>query len=312
MPSGGGTFFYNQKESAFISNKPDGTSIFCDLNNDSSFYITTKEGLEHKFSIKERVVNPIFKKSMGSSMKYLTNAFHLEKIVDPKTQKAVVFAYDNRYSDEVTGQSMWVDYKFIGSTPYYYGADNTYLEREGDEYTVSSIQFTEGKVLFIKDTANRLDGGTKALKEVQVYNNRNKLLKRVKLNYFYLTSDTSIRCTTPYNRMFLSSVQETEYNESGDSLVKPPYVFSYKNDVKLPCIYSYAFDHWGFYNGKTSNTTTLPTIQPLLQLGIPAHSNKGEDEGVRGFITMSKKNSDKNEQQKPNKKLISPMDAKTK
>lgn len=40
--------------------------------------------------------------------------------------------------------------------------------------------------------------------------------------------------------------------------------------------------------------------------------NKGEDEGVRGFITMSKKNSDKNEQQKPNKKLISPLDAKTK
>ncbi|MFN8288970.1 MAG: hypothetical protein U0U70_01815 [Chitinophagaceae bacterium] len=277
-PETGGTFFYDQRESKFINNKPDGTSIlFNYFSSDSTFVIKTKNGLLYHFGLKEYIVNPIFKKGMGSAMKYLTNAFYLTTVSDPKTGKSVTFNYDNNYSDVVTGQSMWVDYKFVGANPYYNGADNTDIEREGDEYSVNAIYFGEGKALFIKDTANRLDGGTKALREIQVYNIRNVLLKRIKLDYFYLTSDTSTRCTTPYNRLFLSSIRETEFNGTGDSLVKEPYVFTYKNDVKLPCAYSYAFDHWGFYNGKTTNTTTIPTIYALTLLGIPTQSNRNVD-----------------------------------
>lgn len=273
---GGGTFFFNQKDQEYQSNKPDGYKI--DYTQDSTFYVTTKSGIFYDFGVKERVVNPVWKAGKTTVMKYITNTWHVSSIADYSTGRGVSFTYDNRYSDEMTGRSMFKDYKFVGSSPYYFGGDITDILREGDEYSVSGIYFNEGKVLFIKDTASRQDGGTKSLKEVQVYNNRNKLVKKVRLSYSYLTCDTSyIYCSQTTYRLFLSSVEEIEYNENGDSLVKEPYAFTYKNNTVLPCIFSIAQDYWGFYNGKKSNTTLIPTNSGLTSLGIPSQGNREID-----------------------------------
>ena len=62
----------------------------------------------------------------------------------------------------------------------------------------------------------------------------------------------------PGNRLRLKAVYEKDRN--GVSL--PPYTFEY-DTTPLPPLDSYAQDHWGYYNGKTSNTTLLPrTIHP--------------------------------------------------
>lgn len=272
---GSGTFFFNQKTGEFLSDKPDGLKI--QFTSDSTFYLTTRDGLFYDFSIKERIVNPIYKKSLGSYMKYLTNTWHLAGIGDLANSRSVWFTYENRYSDEMVGRSMYKDYKFVGSTPTYFGGDITDIEREGDEYSVTAIFFREGKVLLVKDTAARLDGGTKALREVQVYNNRNKMVKRVRLNYTNIACDTSLYCNQTTYRLFLSSIGETEYSENGDSLIKEPYQFTYNTNHLLPCTFSIAQDYWGFYNGKKSNTTLLPTLPGLTSLGIPTQGNREVD-----------------------------------
>ena len=55
------------------------------------------------------------------------------------------------------------------------------------------------------------------------------------------------------NRLRLKAVYEED--RDGNSL--PPYTFTY-NQTPLPPTNSYAQDHWGYYNGKTSNTTLIP------------------------------------------------------
>ncbi|MGH7334188.1 MAG: RHS repeat domain-containing protein [Candidatus Rokuibacteriota bacterium] len=54
-------------------------------------------------------------------------------------------------------------------------------------------------------------------------------------------------------RLTLKNVYEQDRN--GVSL--PPYSFTYSGP-SLPALTSYALDHWGYYNGKTSNTTPIP------------------------------------------------------
>lgn len=56
-------------------------------------------------------------------------------------------------------------------------------------------------------------------------------------------------------RLTLKRVSEQDRN--GVSL--PAFSFTYDATV-LPALTSYAQDHWGFYNGKTSNNTFVPTV----------------------------------------------------
>ena len=44
------------------------------------------------------------------------------------------------------------------------------------------------------------------------------------------------------------------------SVAKPPHVFSYFDETLVPRTLSFAQDHWGYYNGNTSNTSMLPPI----------------------------------------------------
>lgn len=88
------------------------------------------------------------------------------------------------------------------------------------------------------------------------------------LRVFQLTHDYST------GRLTLSSVQEQDRN--GVSL--PPYSFTYSG-VTLPPITSFAQDHWGFYNGKTSNTTSIPpgiTPSGAVLTGADRSPNAGD------------------------------------
>lgn len=80
-------------------------------------------------------------------------------------------------------------------------------------------------------------------------------------SYFYdatspLTGDLSTRTIeTDKYRLRLDSIQEL----SCDNTIKiPPYKFAYSEGL-VPRKLTFGIDHWGFYNGITSNTTLIPT-----------------------------------------------------
>jgi hypothetical protein len=271
---GSGAFYYNQKIANFQFDKPEGWTVFMDV--DTLFSIGTKEGIRYLFGLKERTVNPLWYAS-NSLKKYLTNTWLPTSIEDIVSGKSVTLSYDNNYSYTMTSRRMREDYIQQPSSSNYsaFGSEVSDIYREGDEYSISTITFDEGRVVFVKDTA-RLDEGTKPLKEIRIYNNRNVLLKKFVLEYFYTTSPTGVYCNEPVKRLFLSSVNEINYGLKGDSTIGRPYQFAYNSTV-LPCIYSLAQDLWGYYNGKTSNTTLVPTYSWYSSLSIPAQGDRSID-----------------------------------
>jgi RHS repeat-associated protein len=56
-------------------------------------------------------------------------------------------------------------------------------------------------------------------------------------------------------RLTLKNVYEQDRN----GVLLPPYTFTY-DPLSLPPLTSYAQDHWGFYNGQTSNNTSIPAL----------------------------------------------------
>jgi hypothetical protein len=58
-------------------------------------------------------------------------------------------------------------------------------------------------------------------------------------------------------RLKLESVQEKALD---NSISKPAHIFTYYITAKVPRRLTYAQDHWGYYNGKTSNPSMLPSL----------------------------------------------------
>ncbi len=76
-------------------------------------------------------------------------------------------------------------------------------------------------------------------------NTNNETLKEYNFTYAYYSE-----------RLFLENLQELGRN----STEKTPYTFSYINPNSLPDRFSFAVDHWGYYNGENSNNRQIPTL----------------------------------------------------
>lgn len=246
MSGGSGKFYYNQKKAKFQTSKIDGSIV---TGDGSGWYITTNDGKVYEFGGVERTVNPAYLKNL-SSQQYLISASYLTNINDPVTGKDVHFAYNNYYKSNVPMGIYEVrDYEayLFAGYPVLYADNYDDNFRTGDNLVLSAISFDKGIIYFINDTTTRPDYGPNALKEIQIFNNSNILIKKFNLEYFYNS-----------NRLFLKSLQETNY-ENGDTLTLPAYKFNYDTAINLPARLSYAQDKWGYYNGKTSNWTGIPS-----------------------------------------------------
>lgn len=146
---------------------------------------------------------------------------------------------------------------------------------------LSQIAFTNGNVNFIPgqvrtdlsdaQTTNIDDivnTESKSLGSIEI-NNNTGFCKKFTLTYSYfqdnvnaLPGDLGIYIiNTDRKRLKLDQVQEKSCN---DAVVVPPYVFTYSTPVGdnlfAPRRLSFAQDHWGYYNGKNSNSSLIPTL----------------------------------------------------
>ena len=179
-----------------------------------------------------------------------------------------------------SGQSI----QYVGtwaSYPYEYDVEKNFISG----VRLSSITFPNGTVTFNAGANARTDLGgyssqtmtdqinteAKPLGNIQISDNGNFCKKyNFYYNYFY-DNVTTLNgglfqaypnlntINTDKYRLRLDSVQEV----SCDGTINlPPYKFSYFSEA-VPRKLSFGIDHWGFYNGITTNNTLLPTSRMI-------------------------------------------------
>jgi hypothetical protein len=266
-PEGGGTMFYNQATAKFQTDEINGWRSTYDINSDY-WQLISKNGTQYVFNDPEEALSPAYG-GIPTSGGYYTASWYLSGISDVVNSRGMSFSYDYsaRYGSGA-GHSEVQNWKLIGGGASYQNANPRNIDRYGRDLNINTITFNEGRVEFIKDTAARLDGGIKALRKINVYDDSNVLKKQFILDYFYAYS--------PNYRLYLKSVQEVNFLDSSITESKP-YLIYYDTSVALAARYSYAQDIWGYNNGKTSNSTVIPTEWRTMVLGLPAFADRRVD-----------------------------------
>lgn len=271
-PEGSGAIFYNQKTTQFEANELNGWKVSFDQYS-NSWFIQKKDGKGFYFAAREEALSPYYTSPSTpfNPQEYFTSAWYLSGIDDPVNGRGVSFEYDSAPFWWLSNMRVYTENWNISYPASYAGGSSRDVKRYGNQLNVKRINFPEGYVEFVKDAAARLDGGVNALSFIRVYDKNNVLKKQFELKYFYAWSGVANSA-----RLFLKSVQEINYI-SGLASDSRPYTISYDTTAVMPPRFSYAQDIWGYNNGKTANTTNIPTLPLLTMMGIPPHANRYVD-----------------------------------
>lgn len=222
------------------------------------FKITTPDGVQYFFD------NPDLTSSVGTltNQDEVESAWKVSKVVTGNldTIRFNYEFYDFTYNQiEPESKSVRTGYCPVNLLNL---NDNTLKS-----YRIKEILSKTSKVEFVYNSSYREDlkaGDAKALKEIRITDGlSSKVIKKFELTTSYFNSTQSYfpdynRNLSTYGyinkRLRLDKVQEM--TATGDTL--PGYKFSYNkyNAVsRLPSLITTGRDHWGYYNGKDSNTT---------------------------------------------------------
>lgn len=249
-------------------------AITCQDTDGNSFQIKDEHGVTYDFMQYESVQESgLLKKT----------AWYLTKITSP-LGNTVTFTYTTIANQFVATVGSYVQTKEDYATPGVF-SDAMYSGfvqppqagiAPAKNYTylqLSTIDFTTGIVKF--NYSDRLDvSGDKMLDSISVYAKDPQgvanatPLKTVYLlhNYFdkgIVDDDYNSATLNNSKRLKLTQVIEKGYY-GGTSVSTKPYTFTYYEGgtYDLPSKTSFARDHWGYYNGKTSNTSLIPNFLP--------------------------------------------------
>ncbi len=185
------------------------------------------------------------------------NSWYVSKIYNSNRTDSISFGYSQETTYTRTLNPMKKE--FLGTCPDNSSVMSLTTQHLKLPYT---IQFAGGTVTFNRYETNREDlDGAKALKNIEITDKNNNLVKRFKF-YFNYTTGTSAdplcqlisSLSHEKKRMFLKSVAEFGTSLT-DSL---EYAFEYETSIATPCRVSSAQDFWGYYNGQTQNADLVP------------------------------------------------------
>ena len=221
------------------------------LTNGSSFTITDDQGNKFYFNTQETCTTG------GSSV---ITSWRLSKIVTEQ-QDSVIFNYTPGGGGIVQPD---VNQTFNAYCSNAGGPFSTNpLQSTYNDQTLQSIDFTNGRLLFLFD-ANRNDlNGAYKLDSIFLYSKNSAgalaYQKEHDFYYSYFNGTYPSGNTYEFNRLKLDSVKEVS---GGVSI--PPYSFIYNNinPGANSAKHSFNVDHWGYFNG-TANTVLIPTITTL-------------------------------------------------
>jgi hypothetical protein len=228
----------------------------------SRWKVWDEYGNQYLFEDTERTVTEAISESR--SRPYTSNyysAWHLSKIITYRGRQ-VSFSYENYTESYYTRSSQSASYFFAGSSGKGVCGTNrttngfTEVSIRGKQLT--AIRFAMGEIQ-IDSKDDRQDAATKRLSGIRVVSHRGRLIKSYSLDHDYYSSGMSngrldlppfIANATPKKRLRLKKITENTASPYLD------YKLEYHGNA-LPHLFSYAQDHWGYYNGR-DNRSLIP------------------------------------------------------
>jgi YD repeat-containing protein len=264
-----GKFIYNQEDKVFYTIPRQNIKIQSINEGRTGFKIITPSGNTYNFDVLEKTTSSSICNPAIADSKTVTSAWYLSSIISFDKKDTINYSYESRN----------LRYETLGGetrnflTAYYsngggmYGdLQDTYCTQQIsiNEQKLTKISFRGGDISFNSAIINRCDLlNSAALDNIELKNSEGTTLRKWQFSYSYFTQSAAGTSCTDYSeslgkRLKLDSLKEVT-SSSGTILLKRPYRFTYKNEQLLPSRMSKAQDYWGFYNGKTTNSTLIPS-----------------------------------------------------
>ena len=211
----------------------------------TSFLITDTDGLQYTFDQRE------YSGVNGSSG--FANNYLLSQVQGITPTQTVKYVYENipTYStpydfsnSQILGDEGVNSLEFPSET-------STLITASFSPKRIKEIIFPAGKVTFVYETINRTDlANNQALNKIKIWSYKPSTNSFVLVKMFDLVQNYF---TGGNNRLHLTEVKM----QNSDSTDVGSYLLTYNTTVNLPAYQSKARDFWGYYNGKTTNTSLL-------------------------------------------------------
>lgn len=128
-----------------------------------------------------------------------------------------------------------------------------------------TITFPSGTIIFSTVAREDIAAPGQALSTITVRNRAGQTVKTIRFTYSYFYGDAFAAYTNStlpksysYKRLRLDAVTVVNADTPTQSQT---YRFDYYVTPQLPCKYTYAQDHWGYYNG-CANDHLIPNLVP--------------------------------------------------
>ncbi|MEN2401764.1 hypothetical protein GKZ90_0018390 [Flavobacterium sp. MC2016-06] len=208
-------------------------------------------------------------------------SWQLKKIISPKNKEIVYNYFIARYNlytnlSNYTSQILTMgNSQVIGSTFESNVTNNI-------EQLISEINFPSGKINFIYADRLDLQTGAKKLQEIKIYDTSNNLIKRIELVQSYFMANNNLFGKDAVDKRL--KLDAVKFYDTKNTVVEN-YNFDYYLFDKIPSKYSKAQDHWGYFNGKETNTSLFP--KNLLPQAYTVESNYGYNRDLDTLYTKT-------------------------
>ena len=223
----------------------------------SKWVVTDEDGTRYHFEQKERTYTATLNKSGtgndfgGVLPQDYVSSWYLTKMESAKGDDFITISYgSSQYSNSMTVEMNSTRTNFTSYLHPCSPSESDYdIKNTNTTYNKFPTQITTPtqKIIFNTVEQSGVPMSTQ-LNSMEIRDlTSNDLVKKVHFTYGSIGSQP---------RRLLSSV-----TMEGDSQqTEPPYMFDYFTDQTLPGYNSLAIDHWGYYNGVTTNTTLFPAV----------------------------------------------------
>jgi len=262
-----GKFIFNQTDQKFYSIPQTAMQI---IKTDEGWTLTDENGQIYYFNTSEAnqsasVCNGV----TSSASSATTSSWYITKIVNANRTDSIQFNYaTHAYSFYTITSSTRSLLDIEGNHCDSQSSDsdcytlNQYLQAK----RLAEIKSIKGRVVFNVQSTNRCDLlEDKALESIDVYNNKEELIKKITFSYGYFNdSDQPANCGD-VNLALSRRLKLKQVSEGSAQTKMSSHQFEY-NSTALPSRMSFAQDHWGYYNGATTNLNLIPTTYFREQL----------------------------------------------